>query len=340
MPNPFWNPQQRRLRTLWRLVLHTILYFFLTAVFSLMITPLLLLNGNLGALDITAPDYMQQVLVIMQSYPIVGLTTGLAAFLGFGLSIWLAGRFLDRRRFADFGFHFNRLWWADLGFGLMLGALLMAAIFLAEWAAGWITITDFFYSALTPFPVTFALGLFLYTLVGIGEELLFRGYHLLNLAEGLNLPELGPRTALVSAYILSSLVFGVAHALNPNASFISTVNITFAGLFLGLGFVLTRELSIPIGLHITWNFFQGRVFGFPVSGTPVPGTLIAVEQGGPDLWTGGPFGPEAGLLGLFAMLAGSLLTIAWIKRTRGRVHLQLEMAIYPRPQAETIETGF
>jgi hypothetical protein len=101
-----------------------------------------------------------------------------------------------------------------------------------------------------------------------------------------------------------------------------------AGLFLGLGFILTGELAIPIGLHITWNFFQGYVFGFPVSGIGRTTSFIGINQGGPDLWTGGAFGPEAGLIGLLAMLLGSLLIGLWVRLLYGKVRLDTELAQY------------
>lgn len=88
---------------------------------------------------------------------------------------------------------------------------------------------------------------------------------------------------------------GVAHAANPNATLTSTANVAVAGIMLGTGYVLTGRLGLSIGLHTTWNLFQANVFGFPVSGLePVGATLLAVEQGGPEAWTGSDFGPEGG----------------------------------------------
>jgi len=152
---------------------------------------------------------------------------------------------------------------------------------------------------------------------------------LVNISEGLRGKWISNRWTLILAWAISSVVFGLLHGSNPNASWISTVNIIIAGIFLGLGMVLTGNLSISIGLHITWNFFQGNVFGFPVSGTRTGATLIATELVGPEWLTGGAFGPEAGVLGLAAMLIGSLLMVFWIRRSRsGRLELKESLAVY------------
>jgi uncharacterized protein len=94
--------------------------------------------------------------------------------------------------------------------------------------------------------------------------------------------------------------------------------------------VLSGELAIPIGLHITWNFFQGAVYGFPVSGFGAFGpTLLTTEQGGPQVWTGGSFGPEGGLLVPGIMLLGMSLVALWTHLRTGKVSLHTPIAESP-----------
>jgi hypothetical protein len=80
---------------------------------------------------------------------------------------------------------------------------------------------------------------------------------------------------------------------------------------LGLGYVLTGELVLPIGVHVAWNFFEGNLYGFPISGSMT--SILAINQHGPDTVTGGAFGPEGGLLGVGAILLGILATVAWAR---------------------------
>jgi membrane protease YdiL (CAAX protease family) len=254
----------------------------------------------------------------------------------------VVGRFLDRRPVADFGFHLNGGWFVDLGFGMFLGAFLMTGIFLVQLLIGWTSVSDTLVvvGSGNSFVLAILPPIAIFLCVGIYEEAFSRGYQLRNIAEGLNYPALGPRTAIILALVLTSAFFGLLHASNPNATAISTFNIALAGLLLGAGYVLTGELSIPIGLHITWNFFQGNVYGFPVSGLETFGaTFIDTQQAGPDLWTGGPFGPEAGLLGLLAMLTGTLLIALYTKARTGKLDLHTPLAEPPTKSSNTPETS-
>ena len=315
MINPFWNPTEHRLRALWRLILQVGLFFILS-----------------GLLTVIFGLFFQFPLV-NQRQVYTFLITPVATLIGITLSMWLAGRLLDRRPFADFGFHVNRKWWRNFAFGLALGAALMTCIFLVELAAGWVTITGFFYNGtegVSFIPAIF-ISVVLFVCVGFYEEMWTRGYLLRNMAEGFNIKLISPRPALLLAYLISSSFFGLLHASNPNATALSTFLIGIAGLFLGLGFLLTGELAIPIGIHITWNFFEGNVFGFGVSGTNPPGVFIHTNQIGPTLWTGGAFGPEAGLIGLAALILGSIAIYLWVKADQKSASLQTRLAQYSRP---------
>jgi uncharacterized protein len=339
----FWNRQEGRLRALWRLIGQLILLVLVTLPLQLVTTFIamgyLMANENLPPAEAADPGMLQELIAQSPLLLLVSSTVTLVAII---LSVWLAGRLLDKRPFPDFGLRFNRNWWTDFAFGLFLGVLLVSLIFLIQLSAGWITVTGTFATSEMEagFPAAILVALITFLGVGIQEELFSRGYQLKNLAEGLNGKNISPNAAILLATILSSAVFGALHALNPNSSFFSTLNITLAGFFLlAMGFILTGELAIPIGVHITWNFTMGNIFGFPVSGIDFRGaTFVAIEQQGPELWTGGAFGPEGGLLGVAAILLGGLLTVLWVRQRYGYSRLHQQLAESPQKLARQEDT--
>jgi membrane protease YdiL (CAAX protease family) len=313
--NPYLNEREGRIRAFWRLLLQYTAYLFGASLLSSILLALIVLSAG-GGVTTVGPTTL-----------LVSSVSSLAAAL---FSVWLVGRYADRRPFSGFGMRLNRDWWVDLGFGLFLGALLMTGVFVVELALGWVTVTGVFRAVGGGafFPAILA-PVVIFLCVGIYEELVSRGYQITNLAEGLRV-SLGPRGAVLLAWAISSVVFGALHAFNPNASVVSTVNIMLAGLMLGIGYVLTGRLGISIGLHITWNFFQGNVYGFPVSGLqPLGATVLSTDRGGPPLLTGGAFGPEAGLVGLTAMLVGTLLILLWVRARYGKTGIQTSLAEPP-----------
>jgi uncharacterized protein len=335
----FWNFTERRLRAFWRLLIQGSVWFGLQIGIgvALVIVIAAVMFLGVGMPDQEFAGSYGQIMDFV-SRPEITLILEIATlFITLG-SVWLAGRFLDRRNFSGFGFHLSARWWLDLGFGLVLGAVLMTGLFLLELAAGWIQVEDYLVTGSTGaiFPLAILAPIILYICVGISEELSSRGYQLKNMAEGLKGTRFGAAGGIFAATLISSILFGLMHSANPNITLIAILNLMAAGIFLALGYILTGELAVPIGLHISWNFFQGNVFGFPVSGLDlVAAQFISIRQGGPEWLTGGAFGPEGGLAGLGAMAAGCLLILLWVKLTRGKIALATRLAEYEGEESKT-----
>jgi len=282
----FLSPDERRLRAGWRLLVQTLFMVIIGVGLSLFIS--LLPSNFIMPFDGLFSAQLLELLVI-------------------GGSIYIARRFIDKRDFVSLGFKINGQAWQDLLLGVCIPGIMMGFIFVIEWSFGWLTFEGFAWQV-DPLSDVFtnALIVFLmFILVGWNEELLTRGYHLQTIASGSNLGW---------GIFLSSAVFGILHLGNPNATWLSAIGILFAGLFLAYGYVRTGQLWLSIGLHIGWNYFEGTVFGFPVSGMDVY-RLTHISVDGPVLWTGGAFGPEAGFVVVPALLLGTGLI--WVY-TRGR----------------------
>ncbi len=116
------------------------------------------------------------------------------------------------------------------------------------------------------------------------------------------------------ALAVSALIFGLLHAFNPGASPVSTAAIALeAGILLAAAYMYSRSLWFVMGLHFAWNFTEGGIFATPVSGTRAEG-VIGVQFSGPDLLTGGAFGPEASLPAVTVCLAAGIVFIALAQR--------------------------
>lgn len=317
----FWNDAERRLRLAWRIAgygLVVVLLHTAAVAAGLRLSSAELERGSGAALRLTA----------------IGLVL-------FTIASIVSVRVFDRRPVRELGIVPGPLFWGDLAFGLALGAVLMTAIFAVENAAGWIHIEAVAYTraAGEAFGGAFLRMAGVFACVGFYEELTSRGYLLRTMAQGFSGRWVRPPYALAIATVVSSLLFGLGHADNPNAGVVSTVNIVFAGIVLALPYVLTGRLAVSIGLHATWNFFQSTVFGFPTSGFVSPASALLVEQGGPPAWTGGAFGPEGGLLGLIALVLGAA-AILWRERRRsGRVMVCTALVEGMRPTLTPATTG-
>lgn len=247
-------------------------------------------------------------LLVVDAAPVAALVVGM--MLGLGLlavypllTRWLEGRRhpaeLDRGRALG-----------GVGIGALIGLMFMAVTIGVIALIGGMRVLD-------GGSLTGALGgLGFWIVVGVGEELLFRGGLFRILEEW---------TGTWIALVLSGVVFGAIHLTNPDASAWGALAIALeAGGLLGAAYVATRSLWLPIGIHIAWNFTQGSLFGAQVSGSGIGGMeLMRTELTGADLLTGGTFGPEASVVAVLLGLGitAALIVVAhrrgnWIPRPR------------------------
>lgn len=159
--------------------------------------------------------------------------------------------------------------------------------------------------------VTGALGLLGFmAAVAVGEELLWRGV-LFRIVE--------ERTGTWIALVLTGVLFGLVHLINPHASMWGAIAIAIeAGGMLTAAYVATRSLWLPIGLHFGWNLAGSAIFSTAVSGNDTQQGLVETTLSGPMLITGGDFGPEGSL---YSIVFCTLVTIVfmWMAHKRGRL---------------------
>jgi membrane protease YdiL (CAAX protease family) len=132
------------------------------------------------------------------------------------------------------------------------------------------------------------------------------------------------------AMVISALLFGLSHMLNPGATWVVALFIAIeAGVLLAAAYITTRRLWLPIGLHFAWNFTQGGIFGVAVSGLSVRGLLKATLTGRPELLSGGAFGAEASIFAMLICTSTAVVLIILAVRNG-----QIVRPFWTRPRTE------
>ena len=150
----------------------------------------------------------------------------------------------------------------------------------------------------------------LFLLVGVVEEVIFRGILFRLIADKWN---------IAVGLTTSSLLFGLAHLGNPGATLWAALAIALAsGWLFGMAYAYHRTIWVPIGMHWAWNYLEGGVFGCAVSGTPLDyRPLITPKISGTDLLSGGAFGPEASIICVALGIAiSTVYTMLYVKKKK------------------------
>ncbi|MEL6820732.1 MAG: type II CAAX endopeptidase family protein [Calditrichota bacterium] len=297
MKTLFYNSEENRPRAGWRIAGFVALFWCMSATIFF-VKPLL------G--DITKREFMRDYSLLIVAILALAAT----------IVVPFARRFFDKRSFFSLGMQRSSVSTRDLLFGFLLSAFMAGLFLVLTLLNGNVEVDGISWSSATvegfnfvSFMGTMSLAVFLLLLlemifVGYWEELVFRGYLLQNMTDGMGLK---------IAVVVSCLLYGLIHSANPNAGILSSTIIVLFGFLRIYGYLATNMLWLSIGMHIGWNFFQGPVFGFAASGHQ-HATLLNVSSTGPDWLSGGSFGPEGSIL-MIPIVLLALWVMQWWSRS-------------------------
>jgi hypothetical protein len=231
------------------------------------------------------------------------MAQGAGLVIGFGIATYHIGRRVLGRSWEELRWKGQTTRGGWFGRGMMVGlvaaglAMLMGLVVAgASWTTGDGTLFDWVRSA--------GLTAAALSLPALSEEVIFRGVPLVLLAG-----VIGRWPAVVA----TSLLFGLSHLGNPDATPLGLVNISLAGMLLGAVFFSPGGIWAAWGAHLGWNLSLAAL-GAPVSGLPLAIPLLEYHPGGPDWVSGGAFGPEGGILASVATISAIILVSRWIPK--------------------------
>lgn len=311
-----WFVRAGRLRSGWRVLLYVIAARLVDLISAFVIGVVLAVTvgAALARQGLPPSEIPSRIVGMLENFvqnPALALGGEGERLVAVLVLVWLFRRIVDRKSFRSLGFELTSGWWQEAlgGFGFVIAS--WAVIFLLSLGLGGAIVVGSAADSGNWVGVAggLAFGLVLNVMVGVTEETDARGYILQNLAEGIR---------FWPAVFVSALYFGLLHLLNPGAGLGSTAGIFVAGVLLALGYYATRRMWFPIGMHAAWNFAEGPLFGFLVSGLNMGG-LVQLKITGPDWLMGGAFGPEAGALAVGVEIAMIIVLYVWGRgRQRGR----------------------
>jgi len=226
---------------------------------------------------------------------VIAITFGIIA-----IQNWRKQNLPFRTRLKLFGFDLKTSVMREVSVGFSISTIAICSVFVIEWSFGILEITAFRFDIeelIKVLPI-FAVG-------AVVEEFIYRGMMLSGILV------LWSKKWL--AVVCTAVLFGLIHIGNPNATELTVISTSLGGVMYALAYLWSERLWMPIGLHFAWNFIQGFILGFPVSGFAVNG-IIEQTTTGDAIITGSTYGPEGGLIGISARVVVILLLFVWYKK--------------------------
>lgn len=202
---------------------------------------------------------------------------------------------IEGKPFSDLGLSFKGRS-KDIFYGMTIAIVIYAIGFGILLLIGAVKVTGWNFN-----PLGLLYSLFFYILVSLTEEIMVRGFVLGRL--------LNTQMNRFVALLLSSIIFSLLHLLNPGISVFSLINIVLAGILLGASYLYTRNLAFPLSLHLFWNWIQGPILGFKVSGNDTSTSLLSLQLEENNPLNGGDFGFEGSILSSILIVVLAIIII-------------------------------
>ena len=282
------------LRSKMPVYLSLIIYIICVGAFLLMLEGLIVLMMPIENDEITMKlMFVSQMVMIIA---VIGAT-------------WLVLRVIDRLPFSILGISIRGRG-PDIFYGLAAALAIFAVGFSFSCGVGLVVIDGFAFDLWA-----LCYSFIFYLAVSISEEIMCRGYILGRLLQA--------NVNRFLALFISSLIFAIFHMFNPNITILAFINILIAGCMMGVVYLYTRNLWFPISLHLFWNWIQGPILGYDVSGMKLTPTLINITLPADNVWNGGMFGFEGSVVCTILMLIFIACVIFYFQKKIKRENSQV-----------------
>ncbi|MBV1888180.1 MAG: CPBP family intramembrane metalloprotease, partial [Urechidicola sp.] len=241
----------------------------------------------------------------------------LAITISMILSLYAQVKYFDKSSFKKYGLKVDRIWVKEFLYGCLIPLVQLSIFFAILYYSQNLTIVDHYVSSSTEHSFTYGFISEIFRQLGVGiyEEILSRTFLFFIIYEMLKSFKMNAKKSVIVSVLFNSLLFGMMHIGNDNATWYTSLNISMDILTLCLPFLVTGRLGMSIGMHFSWNFIQSAVFGFANSGTIAKGALIKIETTDHPI-TGGAFGPEGSAILWVLGIIAIAFVYYWKKRNQ------------------------
>jgi len=289
--------KNRKISPFWLIVGVTVAFFvvigILSAVIGIIVGAILLQNGEL---DPSTLEFSESGNKVMSNINLIGMFLQEIVLIIIPILAW---KYIKKRPLSNMGISSLKEHSKELLIGLLFGILSISVVFAAIILSGNAVVESW-----TPhFSLDTILYLLLFIMVGFAEEIYGRGFIMSALRQTKN---------VYVVVIVSSGIFAFLHSSNSGIGALPYINLALVGALFAYMYLKSGNIWMSIGYHITWNYFQGNVFGFKVSGLATKGILTTTYESN-NILNGGAFGPEGGLFVTVILLLGFLFVNRFYK---------------------------